>query len=77
MAANRKPGQDRLERTTIARNGFVFLYAETSMDRAEFDRMFATYNALYEKVRRKYGCEKAFPHVYEKISNIGRTNFAF
>lgn len=35
------------------------------MDRKEFEEMFDL--TLYEKVRKKYHAEGAFPHVYDKI----------
>jgi hypothetical protein len=28
--------------------------------------------AIYQKSRRMYRCDGAFPHVYEKISKLGR-----
>ena len=45
--------------------GYPFLYADTFMTREEFDEMFDL--TLYDRVRRAYGAEGAFPHLYEKI----------
>ena len=28
---------------------------------------------IYERVRKEYDCERAFPHIYEKISKLGRS----
>jgi hypothetical protein len=28
---------------------------------------------IYEKVKKEIGAEKAFPHIYEKISKLGRS----
>lgn len=67
--------QRRMERFTIENDGFVFLYAETALTKVEFARMFYTYNTIYEEVRSKYNCQEAFPHVYDKISTVGRNNF--
>lgn len=57
------------------RRGFIFLYADTGLSRDQFDRMYATYNAKYEEVRERFACRGAFPHVYEKISRMGRTDY--
>ncbi|XP_057662796.1 delta(24)-sterol reductase-like [Diorhabda carinulata] len=45
--------------------GFSFLYADIFMDREEFERMFDL--GSYEIVRKKYGAEEAFPHLYDKV----------
>jgi len=45
--------------------GFQLLYADTFMERNEFNEMFDT--ELYEKLRKKYKCETVFPDVYEKV----------
>jgi hypothetical protein len=41
------------------------LYADTFMDWKEFNEMFDL--ALYEKVRKKYFADGAFPHLYDKV----------
>jgi len=41
------------------------LYADTFMTRAEFEEMFDL--TLYRKVRARYGCNGAFPDLYDKI----------
>lgn len=55
----------RMEEFTRQVGGYPFLYADTFMTREEFRRMFDL--TLYEKVRRAYGAEGAFPDLYEKI----------
>ncbi|XP_022911645.2 delta(24)-sterol reductase-like [Onthophagus taurus] len=45
--------------------GFSFLYADIFMTREEFGTMFDL--ELYEKVRKRYFAEGAFPHLYEKV----------
>lgn len=45
--------------------GFSFLYADIFMTREEFEEMFDL--TLYEKVRKKYSAEGAFPHLYDKV----------
>ena len=70
---HRHKGQKRLEDLSIGKKGYVGLYAETLMDREAFDEMYRTFNPRYDEIRKKYGCEEAFPHVYEKISRLGRT----
>ncbi|XP_059096258.1 delta(24)-sterol reductase-like [Tigriopus californicus] len=72
---DRKLGQRRLEDFTVDNQGFVFLYAETDLSREQFDKMYKTYSYKYEEVRRKYECERAFPHVFNKISKVGRQSF--
>jgi delta24-sterol reductase len=51
-------------------NGYQALYADTYMTRDEFYQMFD--HNLYNQLRKKYGCEKAFPEVYDKISKEAR-----
>ena len=51
------------------------LYADTYLSREQFDKMYVTFSKLYEQERKRNPLtEKAFPHVYEKISLLGRTN---
>jgi delta24-sterol reductase len=52
-------------------HGFQMLYADCYMTREEFGKMFD--HELYEKMRRRYTCEEAFPEVYEKINICART----
>ncbi len=56
-----------MERFTRDVGGAPFLYADTFMDREEFNEMFNT--ELYERVRKdkRYGIpEQHFPHVFDK-----------
>ena len=48
------------------------LYAESYLTREDYAKMFRIFNVPYENMRKRYNCEKAFPHVYEKISKLGR-----
>lgn len=54
-----------MEAFTREVNGFPFLYADTFMTREEFAEMFDL--TLYEKVRKEYSADGAFPHLYDKI----------
>jgi delta24-sterol reductase len=54
-----------MEEFTREVGGYPFLYADTFMTREEFGEMFDL--TLYEKVRKKYGAEGAFPALYDKI----------
>ncbi|MCA9693142.1 MAG: FAD-dependent oxidoreductase [Myxococcales bacterium] len=54
-----------MEAFTQEVRGFPFLYADTFMDREEFEAMFDL--TLYRQVRADYGAEGAFPELYEKI----------
>ena len=44
-----------------------------SLCREEFTEMFGVAQQKYQKLREELDCEKAFPHVYEKISKLGRS----
>jgi len=54
-----------MEKFTTDVGGFSFLYADIFMTRAEFEEMFDL--TLYEKVRKNFCGEGAFPHLYEKV----------
>lgn len=45
--------------------GYSFLYADVFLDAEEFREMFDL--SLYERVRKKYKADGAFPHLYDKI----------
>lgn len=55
----------KMEKFTRDVGGFSFLYADIFMTREEFEDMFDL--SLYERVRKKYGAEGAFPHLYDKV----------
>lgn len=55
----------KIEEFTRNVGGWSFLYADIFMARDEFEEMFDL--ALYERVRRKYHAENAFPHLYDKV----------
>ena len=69
---NKKECQRRLERFVMDRKGFVAMYAETLLTREDLYEMFCFYLANYDEMRKKYNCEKAFPHMYDKISSAAR-----
>lgn len=50
--------------------GFQMLYADTFMTREEFRNMFD--HSLYDSLRQKYSCNKAFPEVYDKVCRQAR-----
>ncbi|CAL8078831.1 unnamed protein product [Orchesella dallaii] len=54
-----------MEKFTRDVGGYPFLYADIFMNRKEFEEMFDL--TLYEKVRRKYHAEGAFPHLFDKV----------
>ncbi|XP_072276861.1 delta(24)-sterol reductase [Pyxicephalus adspersus] len=51
-------------------HGFQMLYADCYMTRDEFWNMFD--GSLYQKLRDKLNCKKAFPEVYDKICKAAR-----
>eukprot|EP01126_Amoeba_proteus_P050913 TRINITY_DN6053_c0_g1_i4.p1 TRINITY_DN6053_c0_g1~~TRINITY_DN6053_c0_g1_i4.p1 ORF type:complete len:399 (-),score=71.19 TRINITY_DN6053_c0_g1_i4:159-1355(-) len=55
----------RLEKFIRNVGGYNFLYADTFLTEEEFSEMFDL--TLYKQVRSKYGCEGAFPTLYQKI----------
>ena len=46
------------------------LYADSYLSREEFRDMFD--HTLYDKMRAKLKCHKAFPEVYEKVNRSAR-----
>ena len=54
--------------------GYAAPYAETQLTFEEFNEMFSFSLKKYTKLRAELKCEKAFPHVYEKISKLGRSH---
>ena len=62
-----------MERHAIDHEGYVALYAETQLTFEEFNEMFAENFKTYTHLRKEMDCEKAFPHVYEKVSKLGRS----
>merc|ERR1712223_1340083 len=64
--------QRKIEKYLIENQGFVALYGETELNIEEFYKMFEDVQNNYDRLRKKYDCEKAFPHVYNKISKLGR-----
>ena len=55
----------RLEKFARDNGGFQMLYADILMTKGEFEQMFD--HQLYNKVRKKYKADKAFPEVYTKV----------
>jgi len=64
--------QKRIEKWLLQNEGFVALYGETELTKEEFYEMFEDAKNHYDRLRKKYDCENAFPHVYTKISKLGR-----
>ncbi|XP_045473479.1 delta(24)-sterol reductase-like [Harmonia axyridis] len=60
----------KIEKFVTERNGFQMLYADTYMTREEFRQMFD--HNLYDKLRKLYKCEEAFPEVYDKVCKEAR-----
>ncbi|CAI5455564.1 unnamed protein product [Caenorhabditis angaria] len=60
----------RLEAFVRSVKGFQMLYADTYMTRAEFWEMFDS--SIYDWLRAKYNCRKAFPDVYDKVCKAAR-----
>ena len=46
------------------------LYADSYLTREEFRTMFD--HSLYNNMRKKYDCLKAFPDVYDKVNRKAR-----
>eukprot|EP01052_Picozoa_sp_SAG31_P007571 SAG31_NODE_362_length_16904_cov_7.893218_8_plen_380_part_00 len=50
--------------------GFQMLYADSYHSREEFRKMFN--HTIYDKLRRRFECDKAFPEVYDKVCKAAR-----
>jgi len=64
--------QKRIEKWLLQNEGFVALYGETELTKEQFYEMFEDARNHYDRLRKKYDCEDAFPHVYNKISRLGK-----
>jgi hypothetical protein len=51
------------------------MYADSYMSKEEFREMFD--HTLYDEMREKYQCTKAFPDVYEKVNKAARSGVQF
>ncbi|KAK3909495.1 Delta(24)-sterol reductase [Frankliniella fusca] len=60
----------RIEAFVAKAKGFQMLYADTYTTRDEFRQMFD--HSLYDKMRARLKCEKAFPEVYDKVCRKAR-----
>ncbi len=60
----------RIEKFVRDVRGFQMLYADSYMNEAEFESMFD--HTLYDEMRRRYNCDKAFPRVYNKVNRKAR-----
>nr|XP_022915592.1 delta(24)-sterol reductase-like [Onthophagus taurus] len=61
----------KIEKFVSDVKGFQMLYADTYTTREEFRAMFD--HELYDKLRKKYDCERAFPEAYDKVKKSART----
>jgi len=66
--------QKRFEKFATDTGGFAALYAETDMTFQEYCKMFYGNSKDYDSLRKKWNCDKGFPHVYDKISKKGRSS---
>jgi len=55
--------------------GFQMMYADSYMSKEEFREMFD--HTLYDEMREKYQCTKAFPDVYDKVNKAARSGVQF
>ncbi|XP_067677801.1 delta(24)-sterol reductase-like [Haliotis asinina] len=60
------PSTRRIENYVKKVHGFQMLYADSYLSREEFHDMFD--HSLYDKMRLKLDCWKAFPEVYDKVN---------
>ncbi|XP_071117270.1 delta(24)-sterol reductase-like isoform X1 [Haliotis cracherodii] len=63
---NTIPSTRRIESYVKKVHGFQMLYADSYLTREEFYDMFD--HSLYDKMRLKLDCWKAFPEVYDKVN---------
>lgn len=62
----------RLEQFVLNIGGMVALYADTHLSKEDVMMSFDKSMHNYEELRKKYDCERAFLHVYDKVSLAGR-----
>lgn len=67
---NPKKNLRNVEDYVLSIKGFQALYAMTLFEREGFEKMFD--HTEYRKLRKKYGCEGAFPEIYDKVSKKAR-----
>jgi len=72
-AFNHMIDMPKAERFVREHHGYQALYAHTYMTYEEFRDMFD--HTLYDQMRKKYGAEKAFPEVYDKVYGDKRSIF--
>ncbi|XP_069949667.1 delta(24)-sterol reductase-like isoform X2 [Cherax quadricarinatus] len=60
----------RIEKFVRKHKGFQMMYADSYMTREEYREMFD--HSLYDKMRKKLHCERAFPEVYDKVNRKAR-----
>jgi len=60
----------RIEAFVRKVHGFQMLYADSYLTREEFRDMFD--HTLYDRMREKLGCSKAFPEVFDKVNRKAR-----
>jgi len=60
----------RIEACVTELKGFQMLYADSYLNREEFRAMFD--HSLYDKMRIKLNCTKAFPEIYDKVNRKAR-----
>lgn len=61
-----------MEQLCLQKEGLVMLYADTHLSKEDVAKCFKKTMHNYDEMRKKYGCEKAFLHVYDKVSLAGR-----
>jgi len=54
--------------------GFQMMYADSYMSKEEFRAMFD--HTLYDEMRERYQCKRAFPDIYDKINKAARSGMA-
>lgn len=64
--------QRKYEALCLAEHGALAFYAKTLLTKEEFEKITYHYSKNYDRLRKQYNCQKAFPHVYDKISCQGR-----
>lgn len=72
----KRPGFDSQKTTRAVEEfvrkvgGFQMMYADSYMTKKEFREMFD--HTLYDEMREKYNCHKAFPDIYDKVNKKAR-----
>ncbi|KAI3383727.1 hypothetical protein SNEBB_005565 [Seison nebaliae] len=60
----------KLEDFVLKHQGYQMLYADSYLTEEQFEQMFD--HSLYDRMRKLYDCERAFPRIHHKVNRAAR-----